>query len=150
MDSYVDWSSRDCDASCASQVIQVSQDVAQYAQMATAETASSRIYLENTMNMIDEIKDLYENIEGQVIELRLDILKLNKNITMLTNEVENSMLPTLDDNIFKIIIATISAITICIVICQLVIFSTGKLETEREERRRIILQRAKNKVNHNF
>ena len=148
MNGYIDWSSRECDASCASEVIQISQDVAQYAQMATAETASSRIALETTMSILDEIKDLTENIEGQVIQLRIDILKLNKNITRLSDEVENSMVPTLDDNIFKLLIAIISAITVCIVVCQLVIFNTSRLESRKEERRRIILQQNKNKRIH--
>ena len=149
MNGYIDWSSRECDASCASQVIQSSQEVAQYAQMATAETAAATIALEETMVMIDDITGLSESIEGQIISLRNDIFELSVNITILRSEVEASMFPTLDDNIFGVIISVITGITICIVVCQLIIFNTSRMEFKREERKWNIMNKGRNRVRNN-
>ena len=117
--------------------------------MATAETAAATIALEETMVMIDDITGLSESIEGQIISLRNDIFELSVNITILRSEVEASMFPTLDDNIFGVIISVITGITICIVVCQLIIFNTSRMEFKREERKWNIMNKGRNRVRNN-
>ena len=56
MGEYIDWSARDCDAECAAQVIQSSQDVAQSAQEAANSAAEATIALESINDRVNEIQ----------------------------------------------------------------------------------------------
>ena len=53
------------------------------------------------------------------------------------------MVPVLDDNILLLIISTLTAFTICIVVCQLTIFYTHHTEIKREKRGRINVKEKK-------
>ena len=139
-------SANGCNSDCASQVIQVAQESSQSARSIATSVAGVLTEMEWIQTMVDDIKDNSDNIEGQVIQLRIVILQLSKNITTLKESVDNSMVQTVDDNIIKLIIAILTAFTICIVICQLIIFYFGRIET-KEEKKKIIVQQRKNKNN---
>ena len=51
-----------------------------------------------------------------------DILQLLTEFSSLKESVDNSMVPTVDNNIIRLVVAILSAFTICIVFCQLIIF----------------------------
>ena len=87
--------------------------------------------MEYIQTMVDGIKDNTDDIEGQVIQLRNDIIQLSTDIASLKQSVDDSMVPTVDDNIMKIVIAILSAFTVCIVICQLIIFYSGVLKQKK-------------------
>ena len=76
-----------------------------------------------------------------------DIQDLSNNFTILRNSFDNATIPTIDDNLLSLIVATLAAFTICIVVCQLVILYTSHLESKKEERRRIMVQQKKNNSN---
>ena len=52
----------------------------------------------------------------------------------------------MDDHTVTIVIATLVAVTVCLVVCQVLICYTSYLEAEREERRRIIVQQKNKKL----
>ena len=47
--------------------------------------------------------------------------------------VDESMVPTIDNNVLKLVVAVLSAFTLCIVVCQLVIFYSSR-ETIKKEK----------------
>ena len=135
-----------CNAACASQVIQVAQESSQTARSVATSVAGVLTEMENMQTMVDGIKDNSDNIEGQVIQLRNDIIQLSTDIASLKQSVDDSMIPSVDDNVIKLVIAILSAFTVCIVICQLIIFYSGRIETKKEERKRILVQQRVNDV----
>ena len=104
MGEYIEWSARDCDAECAAQVIQSSQDVAQSAQEAANSAAEATIALESINDRVNEIQELSENTEGQVIQLRIDIFHLSDEIELLRLSINDSMVPTIDESILLMIL----------------------------------------------
>ena len=133
-----------CNAACASQVIQTAQESSQTARSVATSVAGVLTEMENMQTMVDGIKENTDDIEGQVIQLRNDIIQLSTDISSLKQLVDDSMVPTVDENIIKLVIAILSAFTICIVICQLVIFYSGRIETKKEERKRIMVRQRAN------
>tara|TARA_Y100000768_G_C23737502_1_gene567800 strand:+ start:203 stop:631 length:429 start_codon:yes stop_codon:yes gene_type:complete len=133
-----------CNAGCASRVIQTAQESSQTARSVATSVAGVLTEMENIQTMVDGIKDNTDDIEGQVIQLRNDIIQLSTDIASLKQSVDDSMVPTVDDNIMKLVIAILSAFTICIVVCQLIIFYSGRIETKKEERKRIMVQQRAN------
>ena len=132
MDEYIDWSARDCDAECAAQVIQSSQDVSQSAQQAAASAAEATMVLQDVTTMINDLHDISESTEGQVIQLRIDVRQLSDDINLLRLSIDDSMVPTIDTSILLVIIAILGAFTICIVTCVGVIGYTGYLEHKKK------------------
>ena len=130
-------SARGCGAECAAQVINVAQEASQSARSVATSVALAATEMEDIQEMITEIRDIAENSEGQIIQLRNDIRMLSLNIETLNKTINNSMVPVLDDNIVTVIISTLAAFTICIVICQLTIFYTNYMELKKEKRRKI-------------
>ena len=135
-----------CNAACASQVIQTAQESSQTARSVATSVAGVLTEMENMQTMVDGIKDNSDNIEEQVIQLRNDIIQLSTDIASLKQSVDDSMIPSVDDNVINLVIAILSAFTICIVICQLIIFYSGRIETKKEERKRILVQQRVNDV----
>tara|TARA_Y100001935_G_scaffold254668_2_gene264481 strand:+ start:8806 stop:9261 length:456 start_codon:yes stop_codon:yes gene_type:complete len=131
MDEYIDWSARDCDAECAAQVIQSSQDVSQSAQQAAASAAEATIVLEEVTTMVNDLHDISESTEGQVIQLRIDVRQLTDDINLLRLSIDDSMVPTIDNSILLLIIATLGAFTVCIVVCLGVIGYTSYVENKK-------------------
>ena len=84
--------------------------------------------------MIEEDHDTTDSVEGQIIQLRIDMRELSDNIETLKLSVDESMVPTIDNNILKLVVAIVSAFTICIVICQLVIFYSSRGVRKEEKR----------------
>ena len=133
-----------CNAACASRVIHTAQDSSQTARSVADSVAGVLTEMEDIQAMVDGIKDNTDDIEGQVIQLRNDIIQLSTDIATLKQSVDDSMVPTVDDNVITLVIAILSAFTICIVICQVVIFYSGRIETKKEERKRIMVQQRNN------
>ena len=136
-------SARDCGAECAAQVINVAQEASQSARSVATSVALAATEMEDIQEMITEIRDIAENSEGQIIQLRNDMRMLSLDINALNKTVNNSMVPVLDDNILLLIISTLTAFTICIVVCQLTIFYTHHTEIKREKRGRINVKEKK-------
>ena len=132
MDEYIDWSARDCDAECAAQVIQSSQDVSQSAQQAAASAAEATFVLEEVTTMVNDLHDISESTEGQVIQLRIDVRQLTDDINLLRLSIDDSMIPTIDNSILFLIIAILGAFTVCIVVCVGVIGYTGYIENKKK------------------
>tara|TARA_Y100000996_G_C22360225_1_gene576559 strand:- start:131 stop:556 length:426 start_codon:yes stop_codon:yes gene_type:complete len=136
-------SARECGAECAAQVINVAQEASQSARSVATSVALAATEMEDIQEMITEIRDIAENSEGQIIQLRNDMRMLSLDINALNKTVNNSMVPVLDDNILLLIISTLTAFTICIVVCQLTIFYTHHTEIKREKRGRINVKEKK-------
>ena len=136
-------SARECGAECAAQVINVAQEASQSAPSVATSVALAATEMEDIQEMITEIRDIAENSEGQIIQLRNDMRMLSLDINALNKTVNNSMVPVLDDNILLLIISTLTAFTICIVVCQLTIFYTHHTEIKREKRGRINVKEKK-------
>ena len=132
MDQYIDWSARDCDAECAAHVIQSSQDVSQSAQHAAESAAEATLVLEEVTTMVNDLHDISESTEGQIIQLRIDVLQLSDDINLLRLSIDDSMVPTIDNSILLLIIATLGAFTVCIVACLGVIGYTGYIENKKK------------------
>ena len=132
MDQYIDWSARDCDAECAAHVIQSSQDVSQSAQHAAESAAEATLVLEEVTTMVNDLHDISESTEGQIIQLRIDVRQLSDDINHLRLSIDDSMVPTIDNSILLLIIATLGAFTVCIVACLGVIGYTGYIENKKK------------------
>ena len=132
MDQYIDWSARDCDAECAAHVIQSSQDVSQSAQHAAESAAEATLVLEEVTTMVNDLHDISELTEGQIIQLRIDVRQLSDDINLLRLSIDDSMVPTIDNSILLLIIATLGAFTVCIVACLGVIGYTGYIENKKK------------------
>lgn len=132
MDQYIDWSARDCDAECAAHVIQSSQDVSQSAQHAAESAAEATLVLEEVTTMVNDLHDISESTEGQIIQLRIDVRQLSDDINLLRLSIDDSMVPTIDNSILLLIIATLGAFTVCIVACLGVIGYTGYIENKKK------------------
>ena len=72
-------------------------------------------------DVVNNIQNTYSDIEDQVIHLRIDIDQLSSDIHLLKASIDDAMLPTVDNNVLKLVVAIFGAFTICIVICQLII-----------------------------
>ena len=131
MGEYIDWSARDCDAECAAQVIQSSLEVSQSAQQATASVSEAILLLESVSGIVSDIQNTYEGIEGQVIQLRIDTRKLSDDINLLKVSIDDSMVPTIDNSVLLLIIATLGAFTICLVVCLGIIGYAGYTENKK-------------------
>ena len=131
MGEYIDWSARDCDAECAAQVIQSSLEVSQSAQQATASVGEATLVLESVSDMINDIQSTSEGTEGQVIQLRIDIQQLSDDIHLLRTSIDDSMVPTIDNSVLLLIIATLGAFTICLVVCLGIIGYAGYTENKK-------------------
>ena len=127
MGDYIDWSARECDASCAAQVIQSSIEVAESAQMATNYVGEALLALESVRTMIEEMHTVSDNTESQIIQLRIDTQKISDDIIYLTNTI-NSSVPMVDDNLLELITIILIAFTICIVSCLFIIGYSNFLE----------------------
>ena len=132
MDQYIDWSARDCDAECAAHVIQSSQDVSQSAQHAAESAAEATLVLEEVTTMVNDLHDISESTEGQIIQLRIDVRQLSDDINLLRLSIDDSMVPTIDNSILLLIIATLGAFTVCIVTCVGVIGYTGYITHKKK------------------
>ena len=91
-----------------------------------------------TSCMDEQMITILTNIQNEIQDL-------SKNITKLKESFDNAMIPTIDDNILSLIVATLIAFTTCIVVCQLIILYTSHIDTKKEERRRIMVQQKKKK-----
>ena len=136
-------SARECGSECAAQVINVAQEASQSARSVATSVALAATEMEDIQEMITEIRDIAENSEGQIIQLRNDMRMLSLNIEILNTTINNSMVPVLDENIVTVIISTLAAFTICIVICQLTIFYTNYMELKKEKRIKINVKEKK-------
>ena len=128
------YSASQCGSECVAQVIQSTQDASQSAQSAASSVASIVTAVEEMRIMIEEDQDTTDSVEGQIIQLRIDMRELSENIETLRLSVDESMVPTIDNNILKLLVAIVSAFTICIVICQLVIFYSSREVRKKEKR----------------
>ena len=128
------YSASQCGTECVAQVIQSTQDASQSAYSAASSVASIETAVEEMRIMIEEDQDTTDNIEGQIIQLRIDMRELTENIETLKLSIDESMVPTIDNNILKLVVAIVSAFTICIVICQLVIFYSSREVRKKEKR----------------
>ena len=133
MGEYIDWSARDCDAECAAQVIQSSLEVSQSAQQATSSVSEAILLLESVSGIVSDIQNTYEGIEGQVIQLRIDTRKLSDDINLLKVSIDDSMVPTIDNSILLLVIATLGAFTVCLVSCLGVIGYTSYIENRKKK-----------------
>ena len=128
------YSASQCGTECVAQVIQSSQDASQSAYSAASSVASIVTAVEEMRIMIEEDQDTTDNVEGQIIQLRIDMRELSENIETLRLSIDESMVPTIDNNVLKLVVAIVSAFTICIVICQLVIFYSSREVRKKEKR----------------
>ena len=128
------YSASQCGTECVAQVIQSTQDASQSAYSAASSVASIVTAVENMRIMIEEDQDTTDNVEGQIIQLRIDMRELSENIETLKLSIDESMVPSIDNNILKLVVAIVSAFTICIVICQLVIFYSSREVRKKEKR----------------
>ena len=128
------YSASQCGSECVAQVIQSTQDASQSAQSAASSVASIVTAVEEMRIMIEEDQDTTDSVEGQIIQLRIDMRELSENIETLRLSVDESMVPTIDNNVLKLVVAIVSAFTICIVICQLVIFYSSREVRKKEKR----------------
>ena len=133
-----------CNDVCVSRVIQVAQESSQSVSSVTTSVSGVLTEIEGMRTMVNNMKYISDNIEEQVIQLHNDILQLSTEVSSLKQSVDDSMIPTVDNNVVKLVIAILSAFTICIVVCQLVILYSNRLETKKEERR-IMVQQRRNK-----
>tara|TARA_Y100000996_G_scaffold410210_1_gene392179 strand:+ start:1536 stop:1961 length:426 start_codon:yes stop_codon:yes gene_type:complete len=127
------YSASQCGPECMAQVIQSTQDASQSARSAASSVASIVTAIEEMRIMIEENKDIADSAEGQIIQLRIDMQGLSENIETLKLSVDESMIPTIDNNVLKLVVAVLSAFTLCIVVCQLVIFYSSR-ETIKKEK----------------
>ena len=127
------YSASQCGPECMAQVIQSTQDASQSARSAASSVASIVTAIEEMRIMIEENKDTTNSAEGQIIQLRIDMQGLSENIETLKLSVDESMVPTIDNNVLKLVVAVLSAFTLCIVVCQLVIFYSSR-ETIKKEK----------------
>ena len=127
------YSASQCGPECMAQVIQSTQDASQSARSAASSVASIVTAIEEMRIMIEENKDIADSAEGQIIQLRIDMQGLSENIETLKLSVDESMVPTIDNNVLKLVVAVLSAFTLCIVVCQLVIFYSSR-ETIKKEK----------------
>lgn len=128
------YSASQCGPECMAQVIQSTQDASQSARSAASSVASIVTAIEEMRIMIEENKDIADSAEGQIIQLRIDMQGLSENIETLKLSVDESMVPTIDNNVLKLVVAVLSAFTLCIVVCQLIIFYSSR-ETIKKEKR---------------
>ena len=128
------YSASQCGSECVAQVIQSTQDASQSAQSAASSVASIVTAVEEMRIMIEEDQDTTDSVEGQIIQLRIDMRELSENIETLRLSIDESMVPTIDNNVLKLVVAIVSAFTICIVICQLVIFYSSREVRKKEKR----------------
>ena len=128
------YSASQCGTECVAQVIQSTQDASQSAYSAASSVASIVTAVEEMRIMIEEDQDTTDNVEGQIIQLRIDMRELSENIETLKLSIDESMVPSIDNNILKLVVAIVSAFTICIVICQLVIFYSSREVRKKEKR----------------
>ncbi len=128
------YSASQCGPECMAQVIQSTQDASQSARSAASSVASIVTAIEEMRIMIEENKYIADSAEGQIIQLRIDMQGLSENIETLKLSVDESMVPTIDNNVLKLVVAVLSAFTLCIVVCQLIIFYSSR-ETIKKEKR---------------
>ena len=128
------YSASQCGPECMAQVIQSTQDASQSARSAASSVASIVTAIEEMRIMIEENKYIADSAEGQIIQLRIDMQGLSENIETLKLSVDESMVPTIDNNVLKLVVAVLSAFTFCIVVCQLIIFYSSR-ETIKKEKR---------------
>ena len=136
-------SAEGCGASCVTQLIQVSQDATQSARYAAEITGEAVTSIEGVNLLIQGIDSKITNLESQTLQVRIDIDSLRGDIDILRSSVDNSMVPTVDDNLLSLVIVILSAFTLCLISCIKVISYTSHLESKKEERRRIIVQQKK-------
>tara|TARA_A100001037_G_C15131825_1_gene629069 strand:+ start:60 stop:359 length:300 start_codon:yes stop_codon:yes gene_type:complete len=96
--------------------------------------------------MIEDMKQVVDNSESQIIHHRNDIRGLSQDIESLKVSVDESMVPWVDDNVLGVVVAIFGAFTLCLVVCQLLIFYTSRNEVKKEERRRIMVEQRKRKL----
>ena len=139
------YSASQCGTECVERVIQSTQDASQSARSAASSVSSIVTAVEEMRVMIEEDQGTTDSIEGQVIQLRIDIQGLSERIETLKLTVDESMIPTIDNNILKLVVAIVSAFTLCIVVCQVIIFYSSR-EVKKEERRIKVKMRKGNDI----
>ena len=92
------YSASQCGTECVAQVIQSTQDASQSAYSAASSVASIETAVEEMRIMIEEDQDTTDNVEGQIIQLRIDMRELTENIETLKLSIDESMVPTIDNN----------------------------------------------------
>ena len=132
MGEYIDWSARECGSECVAQIIQSSLEVTQAAQQATGYVGEATVILESVSNIINDMQGTYEQTEGQVIQLRIDVRQLSDDINFLRSSIDDSMVPTIDNSTLFLIISILGALTICLVMCLSVIGYTVYTENNNK------------------
>ena len=92
-------SASQCGTACVAQVIQSTQEASQSARSAATSVASMVTAIEDMRTIVEDDQQTTESIEGQVIQLRIDMQDLSDEISSLRISVDNSMVPTIDNNI---------------------------------------------------
>ena len=103
------YSASQCGPECMAQVIQSTQDPSQSARSAASSVASIVTAIEEMRIMIEENKDIADSAEGQIIQLRIDMQGLSENIETLKLSDDESIVPTIDNNVLNIVVAVLSA-----------------------------------------
>ena len=116
-------------------IIQAAQDSLQFSEETYYSAISIRSSVNDINDNVDSISESTYRTELDIVELRNDISLLSETISNLEISINNSMVPTVDNSIIKIIIVVFSAFTICIVVCQLLVALTSKSEIKRCNRR---------------
>tara|TARA_Y100000996_G_scaffold401869_1_gene373228 strand:+ start:1261 stop:1674 length:414 start_codon:yes stop_codon:yes gene_type:complete len=116
-------------------IIQAAQDSLQFSEETYYSAISIRSSVNDINDNVDSISESTYRTELDIVELRNDISLLSETISNLEISINNSMVPTVDNSIIKIIIVVFSAFTICIVVCQLLVALTSKSEIKRSNRR---------------
>ena len=107
-------------------IIQAAQDSLQFSEETYYSAISIRSSVNDINDNVDSISESTYRTELDIVELRNDISLLSETISNLEISINNSMVPTVDNSIIKIIIVVFSAFTICIVVCQLLVALTSK------------------------
>tara|TARA_B100000214_G_scaffold369626_1_gene342996 strand:+ start:2529 stop:2939 length:411 start_codon:yes stop_codon:yes gene_type:complete len=117
------------------QIIQTANDAANAARDAANSVHSMDTNIQGLLEIVEEIQRTYLQTEGQVISLRNDISILSEEVTSLKVSVDDAMVPTIDTNSLELIIAIIAAFTLCIIICQFLVFYANYQEKKTIQRR---------------
>ena len=86
-----------------------------------------------------KINDMIIELQENVTSSHMQLLQINKNIIKLSEEMENlhnymDPLFIIDDSTTNIIMGTISAFTVCNVVCQIGLYCYGYKEDKRNRK----------------
>tara|TARA_Y100000814_G_scaffold285063_1_gene252593 strand:+ start:1425 stop:1847 length:423 start_codon:yes stop_codon:yes gene_type:complete len=121
------------------QIIQAAQDAATSSQRAAASAGVATSRIDEMREMVDEMQSTNQFTGSIIIQLQTDLNQLSEHILSLETTINESIIqmdtPIIDKYTASVIISTLGAITLCIIVCQLLIFYTGRLEARKERRR---------------